>query len=76
MVPVLCATYWFKLGVGVVTLISATALLYYAGHWPIGTRSIAGWLVFFFCLLGPGRAWCRGNNFHGYYLYESSHVAL
>lgn len=50
-------TWWFKSGVGALTVISAIALSYYAGKWPIGPRSIPGWLVFFFCLLGLQRAY-------------------
>ncbi len=47
--------WWFKCGVGILTLISAIALFYYWGRWPIGLRSISGWLIFFFCLLGLQR---------------------
>jgi hypothetical protein len=49
--------WWVKGGVVTLTLISAIALFYYAGQWPIGPRSIPGWLVYFFCLLGLQRAY-------------------
>jgi hypothetical protein len=49
--------WWFRGAVGVFTMISSVALFYYAGQWPIGPRSISGWLVFFFCLLGLQRAY-------------------
>jgi hypothetical protein len=48
-------TWWFRVGVPILTLASAFGLFYYAGSWPFGPRSIAGVLVFFFCLLGLQR---------------------
>jgi hypothetical protein len=48
-------TWWFKSGVGAFTLISAIALFYFQGQWPIGPRSFSGCLIFLFCLLGLGR---------------------
>ena len=48
-------TWWFKGGVGALTLISAIALFHSWGEWPIGQRSFTGWLIFFFCLLGLER---------------------
>jgi hypothetical protein len=50
-------TWWFKGGVGVLTVLSAVALFYFAGRWPVGPSSISGWLVFFFCLVGLQRAY-------------------
>ncbi len=50
-------TWWFKGGVGALTAFSAITLFYYAGGWPFGPRSIPGWLVFFFCLIGLQRAY-------------------
>ena len=48
--------WWFKGGVGALSLISAIGLFYYWGQWPTGLRSISGWLIFLFCLLGLERA--------------------
>jgi hypothetical protein len=45
-------SWLFKVGVGGLTVISAIALFYSWGQWPIGLHSISGWLIFFFCLLG------------------------
>jgi hypothetical protein len=45
-------SWWFKVGVGGLTVISAIALFYSWGQWSIGLHSISGWLIFFFCLLG------------------------
>lgn len=50
-------TWWFRSATLIVTFASAFGLSYYAGCWPFGPRSIAGWLVFFFCLLGLQRAY-------------------
>jgi hypothetical protein len=48
-------SWWFKVGVGGLTVISAIALFYSSGQWPIGLHSISGWLILLFCLLGLQR---------------------
>jgi hypothetical protein len=49
-------TWWFRGVVGALTVISAIALFYCWGQWPIGLRSFSGWLIFF-CLVGLQRVY-------------------
>jgi hypothetical protein len=47
--------WWFKSAVSTLMLLTALPLFYWAGEWPFGGRSVAGGVIFFFCLSGLQR---------------------
>jgi hypothetical protein len=60
-------TWWFKGGVGALTVISATALFYYWGQWPIGQRSICRMVDFLFLSAWASACVCWAIWRSGYY---------